>query len=153
MAVLRNAAEFGARNGIGFSWLATASVASQCSICMKPKKPKSFAIQRRIANSMYGQAIPPKRDVHSFGNGRVAAATLARNDNLWLPANCVRICSSLEPLEGGKGCPPVTRQPDLLNTLLLGFRRVALFLRQSPEALAIEWILPLARILYAFAED
>jgi hypothetical protein len=41
----------------------------------------------------------------------------------------------------------------LLNTLPLGFRRVALFLRQSPEALAIAWILPLARILYAFAED
>jgi hypothetical protein len=40
----------------------------------------------------------------------------------------------------------------LLNTRLLGFRRVALFLRQFPEALAIAWILPLARIFYAFAE-
>src|SRR5882762_7810527 len=90
-AVLRNAAEFGARNGIGFSWLATASVVSQCSICMKPKEPKSLAIQRRIANSMYGQAIPPRRDVHSFGTDRVAAATLARNEGLWFPENCVHM--------------------------------------------------------------
>jgi hypothetical protein len=47
---------------------------------------------------------------------------------------------------------PVTRQPDLLNTPLFGFRGLALFLRRSPEALAIAWILPLARIPYAFAE-
>src|ERR1700677_1277973 len=98
MAVLRNAAEFGARNGIGFSWLATASVISQCSICMKPKKPKSLAIQRRMATSMYGQAIPRKRDVHSFGIGRVAAAALARNEGLWWPANSIRIGPSFEPL-------------------------------------------------------
>src|ERR1700722_3283580 len=97
MAVLRNAAEFGARNGIGFSWPATASVVSQCSICMKPKETKSLAIQKRIANSMYGQAIPPKRDVHSFGIGRVAAATLARGERLWLPATCVHIGKSLFP--------------------------------------------------------
>src|SRR5579863_8759121 len=69
---------------------------------MKPKKPKSLAIQRRMANSMYGHAIPPNRDVHSFGIGRVAAATLARNEDLWCPANCVRIWFSLDPLEGAR---------------------------------------------------
>jgi hypothetical protein len=48
-----------------------------------------------MANSMYGQAIPRKRDVHSLGIGRVAAAALPKTEGLWLPANCVRIGSSL----------------------------------------------------------
>src|SRR5882762_1791527 len=109
-AVLRNAAKFGARNGIGFSWLATASAVSQCSICMKPKEPKSLAIQRRIANSMYGQAIPPKRDVHSVGIGRVAAAALARSERLWLPATCVHIGKSLFPFHNPFQ-RPVKRDP------------------------------------------